>query len=325
MLAAMRGAEQVVVQPGVRAYMLSLGDAGRRWLETLPDLVTCLHAEWDLVLGPSLPGGVSSFVCRVTTSGAEPAVLKIALPGPGFDAEAAVLVAARGEGYAHLLQVDLLRGAMLLEGADQPLDRTSTDVPAALDLLARTLLRAWRVPVSVAPPVDRTTHKAATLAALIERLAGGDAVREAGLRPATAVVDRALACAGELLDRRDETRQVVVHGDPHPENLLRLRQGRPGAEAGYVFVDPDGFRCEPEYDLGTAVREWNHHLLGLADPVATVRSWCTQLATLTGCDEELIWRWGFTERVSTGLYLIHHGMPRQGAPFLQVATRMLRD
>lgn len=48
---------------------------------------------------------------------------------------------------------------------------------------------------------------------------------------------------------------------PHPANALQVKTPRVGAEAGFVFVDPDGFPCEPAYDLGVVLREWNAELL----------------------------------------------------------------
>ncbi|MEO3821923.1 hypothetical protein [Plantactinospora sp. B24E8] len=53
---------------------------------------------------------------------------------------------------------------------------------------------------------------------------------------------------------------------PHP---------RPGAESGYVFVDPDGFLAEPAYDLGVVLRDWCPQLLA-GDPYAVARR-CTRL------------------------------------------------
>ena len=106
-------------------------------------------------------------------------------------------------------------------------------------------------------------------------------------------------------------------------NLLLVEGVRPGAESGYVFVDPEGFLCEPEYDLGVAARGWNTQLLASADAQADVQSWCEQLARSTGTYAEAIWQWALLERVTTGLYLTRHGLPELGAPFLSVACRLL--
>lgn len=97
---------------------------------------------------------------------------------------------------------------------------------------------------------------------------------------------------------------------------------RPGAVGGYVFVDPDGFLADPAYDLGVLVREWCTHLLQAPDPTREVEGWCRLLAGVTGLDEEVIWEWGYIERVTTGLHLMGLGLVGRGRPFLDVAARL---
>ena len=47
------------------------------------------------------------------------------------------------------------------------------------------------------------------------------------------------------------------------------------------------------------------------------------MAQATGTEAGAIWQWAYLERVSTGLYLGHHGLPHLGAPYLEVASRLL--
>jgi streptomycin 6-kinase len=296
--------------------MESIGEPGRDWLDALPAMLARRRQAWRLSFGARLTGGIGSYVCRVTTAGGEPAVLKLALPGPWLDAQIATLLAADGRGYARVLDHDVVDGAILLEALGEPLDETTVDVPAALDVIGRTLLEAWSLPSSDWPVPTEEEHKAAGLLRLVTRLAV-----EAG--GAGRAVDRAGRYAEERLGARDLSREVVVHGDPHPGNLLRVVRPRPGAASGFVFVDPDGFRCAPEYDAGVALRDWNHQLVSSADPAATLAGWCARLARITALDSRAIWQWAFLERVSTGLYLIDHGMSHLGRPFLEVATRLL--
>jgi streptomycin 6-kinase len=125
------------------------------------------------------------------------------------------------------------------------------------------------------------------------------------------------------MDAFDLKRCVVVHGDPHPANALLVRAPRAGAESGYVFVDPEGFLCEPEYDLGVVMRDWNEELLAAADPLALAHEYCQLLAWETGLDEASIWEWGFIERVSSGLYMCAYGSSEHGQPFFKTAQRLL--
>ena len=97
---------------------------------------------------------------------------------------------------------------------------------------------------------------------------------------------------------------------------------RAGAESGYVFVDPEGFLCDPEYDLGVVMRDWNEELLAAADPLALAHEYCQLLAKETGLDEASIWEWGFIERVSSGLYICAYGSSEHGQLIFQNSTTL---
>ena len=96
---------------------------------------------------------------------------------------------------------------------------------------------------------------------------------------------------------------VVVHGDAAAANALQVPVARPGAETGFVFVDPDGFIGDPAYDLGVALRDWCPQLLASEDPLSLARRYCRLLAGSSGLDEQAIWEWGYLERVTTGIYV----------------------
>lgn len=286
----------------VRRKAAELGAEGARWLAALPTVIAELERRWDVTIGPPLDGGSEAYVARAGPD----AVVKIGLPTPGFAAELRTLTAARGRGYVRLLASAPDLNAMRLEALGPSMARLGLPVERQITLLCRTLREAWKLP----PPAERTSDKAARLARLVTGL-WHDLDRPCP----EPVVERALACA-EGRARAD--RLVVVHGDPHPGNTLRVREARPGAESGFVFVDPDGFPCDPAYDLGVVLRDWCPQLLAAPE---LARRYCRLMAELTGVDEEAIWEWGFLERVSTGLYLLSLG--GDGRPFLTTAERLL--
>ncbi len=92
----------------------------------------------------------------------------------------------------------------------------------------------------------------------------------------------------------DPKRSVLVHGDAHGWNTLAAG---PGA---YKFVDAEGLCSEPEHDLGVAMREYNDPLLD-GDTPRLVRDRAAFLADRCAVDAQIVWEWGFIERVSTGL------------------------
>ena len=103
-------------------------------------------------------------------------------------------------------------------------------------------------------------------------------------------MDGALRHAERRARAFDVDRRVVVHGDPHPGNALRVPAGRAGSGSGFVFVDPDGFLADPGYDLGVVLRGWCGELTA-GDPAALARRYCRLLAGRTGVEEDAVWEW----------------------------------
>jgi streptomycin 6-kinase len=301
----------------VRQKATSLGKQGEAWLAGLPELIAHLEARWSMTVGEALPGGTAAFVARARmTSGGE-AVLKVALPDPGFRSQAQVLERARGRGYARLLGSALKHHAILLEALGPSLEQLAMPAERQLETLSAMLLRAWEVPPWVEPTRTAVEAKARELHALVSRL-----WVELGRPCSEAVFSQALRFAERRAAAAEPERAVLVHGDPHPANALQVMTPRAGAEPGFVFVDPDGFLAEPAYDLGVVLREWSSELLA-GDAPQVARRYCRLLAGHTGVEEQAIWEWGFLEGVSSGLYALSFGAEALGRPFLVTAERLL--
>ena len=300
------------LQPLTRAKVASLGDVGRAWVESLPRLLAELEERWSVTLLGPLPGGSESYVARARTRDGGHRVVKLGIPGNDLTGEAAVLAAADGHGYALLHAHDVERSALLMELLGTSLHRLTWSPERTLAVLADTLVEAWQVPLETAPAVtvgidDKATLLHAMVGDLWERLE----------RPCPApVVGRALRYAERRAATLDPDRCVVVHGDAHPGNTLRVAAPRAGAASGFVLVDPDGFRCAAAYDLGVAVREW-------AVGRSALEGYCRLLADRTGVAAPEIWEWGYLERVSTGLYVLSFGAETIGRAFLTSAERLL--
>ncbi len=297
----------VRLQPLVRARVAALGERGTAWVDGLPDLVAELATRWSLRPGRRLPGGSASYLTSVTRADGSEAVLKVALPEPGFAEAASRLHEADGRGFVAVLEVDEPARALLLERLGPALDRVHPDVDGQVRVLASALVDAW------GPAAGAPSDRAAELAA--------DVVRRHAQHPAVedAVVEQALAYAA-VLGAPGPADLVLVHGDPHPGNLLRVLRPRAGAERGWCFVDPRPFVGDRASDLGVAVRDFSATLL--AEPATAaerLRGWCQAVAAPSGTDPERVWAWAYLERVWTGLYVTSFGAPRVGAPFLRSA------
>ena len=307
-----------LVQPMVRLKAESLGDEGRRWLAGLPDLVTDLETRWSVQVERSLGGGTSAFVGAARAADGTPVVIKVSLPDSEVRDEIGTLDRARGRGYVRLLAHDTGHRAMLLEALGPSLPHANLTPERQIEILCRLLSAAWTVPPPASGPSAVPHDKATALEALVRRLSG-ELVAACSPR----VIDRALLFARRRAEAFDPARSVQVHGDAAAANALSVLSSRRGAEAGFVFVDPDGFLGDPTYDVGVALRDWCAELLASDDPRSLARRYCAMLAGGTGLDEQATWEWGYLERVSTGLYAFAMGAHALSRPFFDTAEALL--
>jgi streptomycin 6-kinase len=285
------------------AALRELGTAGDTWLAGLPDLVTGLAADWSVTVGTALEGGNTAYVAEAVTGEGTLAVLKVAIPAGiagfvPFEQQLAALQLVGGDPYVRLLRYDEARQAFLLERLGQPLASTGWSASRQLDTLVRTAVRGWR-------PV--TAGQFPTEAAKARLL--GDYVASAwedlGRPCPEAVAERAIRYAAAREAAFDPRRAVLIHGDAHPFNLLRV----PGSADGFRLIDPEGVAAGPALELGVIMRNLK---AGLADrdPAAAqmiMTRHCQHAARLTGADPEAVWQWAFVERVANGLHMLRVG------------------
>jgi streptomycin 6-kinase len=296
----------------------ALGAEGEAWLAGLPDLVAEFERRWSVRVERSLPGGTAAYVARARTTDDLLVVMKLSIPDPAFALELGTLARAEGRGYVQLLAHDMDRYAMLLEGLGPSMDRTDMSPESQIVILCRLLAQAWAIPPAETGAFAAPRDKATDLARMVNRLwheLDGPCSK------------RALTEALQFAERRamafDPDRCVVVHGDAAPNNALQALVPRPGAETGFVFVDPDGFIGDPAYDLGVALRDWCPQLLASPDARSLARRYSQLLADGSGIDEQAIWEWGFLERVSTGMYALAIGARDVGRSLLDTAEQLL--
>ncbi|MEO1061524.1 MAG: aminoglycoside phosphotransferase family protein [Actinomycetota bacterium] len=291
----------------------ALAAGAASWLAALPDLVGDLATEWELSVGGPLPGGTESCVVGVTQADGTPAVLKLLLPRTGDEVveragrhEAAVLRLADGDGCVRLFRSDLDGSALLLERLGPSLSTLGLPIGRRLEIMTATVARLWR-----RAPTDTLPSGAARASQLVRSVIE---TWERLDRPCSErVVEHAVRCGERRRRAHDDERIVLVHGDVHQWNTL-------ASDRGFLLIDPDGLRAEPEYDLGILMRE---------DPVELVtgrpRDRAEWLASRCGLDAEAIWEWGVIERVANGLSWAATGDDDEADRILRVAEVIAAD
>ncbi len=303
----------VEVSDSVRRKALALGDAGTRWMESLPATIARFEELWGIEVGVPVGSGSAAHVVEATTADGRAAVLKLGMPdgleGNGeFARELESVRFGQGRGYVGLIRFDIGDRAMLLERLGRPIHDLGLPIEAQIDAIATTLRLGWH-----RPPNTAGWRSGAEQAEFLERSIGEMWERLDEPCPA-AVVRLAQECARRRRSAFDDTTAVAIHGDAHPWNVLEAPAG------GFKLIDPDGILSEPAHDLAIPLRHWNEELLA-GDPAARLRSWCARLHETTAVDAQAIWEWTYAERVSTGLFLLRLGDP-QGTEFIEVALRV---
>jgi len=310
--------KQISVSERLTASVRALGSVGHRWLEDLPGVVAGLEAEWSITAGAPLGGGHAAYVAEAVTLSGQPVVLKVGLP-PGiegfapFEQELTTLRLAEGDPYVKLLRHDAARRSLLLERLGDPLANLGWSTMKQLTAAVSTVARGWRPVLN--QPLPTGKGKARWLADFVS-----SAWKDLRQPCAEAAAARAVGYVAERVAGLEGDRGVLVHGDAHSLNLLKM-PGSPDDSGSFRLVDPEGLVSEPAHDLGVILRAWNEELLR-GDTAAMAFRRCQHVTQLTGVNPEAIWQWSYIERLSTGLFLFSLGHRQEARSYLAVADRL---
>lgn len=223
----------VVPEAFVARTIARSGEAGRRWIESLPTRVSDLCAAWGLeVEGPAMYGewGLVFAVHGPDT----PAVLKVTWPDEDGSLERVVtaLTLWHGRGAVRLLRADVGRQALLLERLDSAADLSRVGVGEALHV-AGGLLRRLAVPAPAGFP---------SLGTVAEQVAASLPSRweQQGCPLPRQVLERAGDLARSLAP---SVGSLTVNWDIHDQNVLRA-----GREP-WLVIDPQTLAGDMEYGV----------------------------------------------------------------------------
>ncbi|MGQ0838239.1 aminoglycoside phosphotransferase family protein [Actinokineospora sp.] len=253
------------------------GDAGRRWVDGLPDLAARCLDRWTLTPdGPPLHGHVA-VVLPVRRADGTPAMLKLPWPHEEGAHEALTLSLWDGDGAVRLLAHEPADWAMLLERLDPHHSLLDAPIEQAIEVVARLFRRLDRP----APPGMRTVRDVA--ARWCHELPHDNA--EQGHPVPGDLMAQAVAYCAELWPPADSR---LVNEDPHYANVLR------GEREPWLVIDPKPIAGEPEFGLVPLL--WNR--FAETDPAARLDA----LVAAAGLDADRARRWAFVRAVDFWLW-----------------------
>ncbi|MBK5222306.1 MAG: phosphotransferase [Acidimicrobiia bacterium] len=281
-------------------------DTASKWLPELSNRLERLSDLWDIeILAPFEPGGVTAWVAPVRQADGGHAVAKVVIPHREARHEAAALTAWGGEGAVELLAHAPDEDAMLIERCRPGTPLTLLGDPdAIIDAGARVLRQTW-VPAPDGHPFESLAEVAGWFADLV-------AERQARLGEPLPqdLVDTALELLRTL--PTTATRQVVLHHDLHPGNVLLHQRG-------WLAIDPKPQVGDPAFDPVQLVLQ-SGEVLDELDPLDVVRGRVERLADLLDLGPGRLAGWGLARCVEWALYDIDSGRPDDGARHAQRAA-----
>jgi streptomycin 6-kinase len=214
------------------------GESGRRWIESLPDLVASCLDRWALVPEGPVWHGYVGVALPVSRADGQAAVLKISWLNDDSRGEVYALAAWAGNGAVMLLDHDEPAGAMLLERLDQTHSVRDLDGESAARVVGQV---CRQLAVSVPPPGAASPCPLPLVADLASSWVTDIPANwtRLGKPLPSAVVDAAVATCRELGPDQPD---LLLHGDLVFDNILH------GDRAPWLAIDPYGLVGEPAYD-----------------------------------------------------------------------------
>ncbi|WP_187363765.1 aminoglycoside phosphotransferase family protein [Streptomyces piniterrae] len=281
--------------------------SGRAWLDRLPGIVREIEERWELRLGAPFHGGSCSWVAPAAGPDGEPAVLKVTWPHREADGEAPALHAWGSHGAVRLHRWDRERGALLIERCDPGTRLDDSPLPPTerLTIAAGLLRDLWAAPT---PPDGRLEHVGMVCAEW------ADLVQERMIRLQPGYDPGLVALGADLLRKlpATATREVVVHGDFNPGNVLASER-RP-----WLAIDPKPMVGDPAYDpwpLLTQIDDPFEH----PDPRPLLRERYALVAEVLGEDPARLMAWAVARGVESALWYADHDEVEDGAELLAEA------
>lgn len=289
---------------------VSVSEAGRQWLAQLPSLVAELRDRWSLRLGAPIHGGSCSWVAPVSLPDGEPAVLKVTWPHREAIGEAEGLRLWDGRGAVRLLRADPEKLAVVIERCEPGGtlgDAHHIDPHERLLIGARLLSELWSVtPHEDSGFEDSSPERSGFEHTRLERVAAltadwADTAEERMERLRPDFDPGLVATAVRLLRELpgSATREVVIHGDFNPGNILSARR-RP-----WLAIDAKPMIGDPGYDPWPLLAQIDDPF-GHPNPRRVLAERFALVGEVLGEDVRRLMAWAFAREAESALWAADH-------------------
>jgi streptomycin 6-kinase len=256
------------------------GKKGEEWIANLPTTIDTLTHHWklhDLVL---IDNKTFHYVVKATTHAHQPVVLKIGCDAQSILYEKEALNYFDGDGSVRLIDYDATHHALLLQQAIPGTTLTSltkTHVDDAIDCYISVMKKLHTKPL----PKNHTYRHISEWLTAIDKLIPNHPCPSHLLEKAIILKNRLVATM---------TREVFLHGDLHPDNLLKHGDQ-------WLAIDPKGIIGEPEFEIAAFDFMFIAELASKTDAKTLIESNITLLAQKADLNAQRLKDWVFVRLI----------------------------
>ncbi len=267
--------------------ILIYGERGRKWLKSLPSLISQLSVQWglrDLVPCEHLSYNYVLSGCQDNST----VILKAGVDIQAIQQECEAICAFKGHGLIELLNSDFDKGAILIARAI-PGETLTTLFPSmdneALGIACRLAECLHKAPVPVG---HKFPHLSEWLSILDK---DWDLPKEQ--------LQLARNLKKDLLN--NSLVNVLLHGDLHYANILSDGDD-------WLVIDPKGVMGNSLYDItGALLREPFKKVMELSNISGMLKNRMEFVAQYSGSDIKQVWAWTYVQTVMSICWSLEDG------------------
>lgn len=206
------------------------GEKGRKWLESLDDIVSDLTKKWNLSNLKVFPNLTFNYVLSAVKDKSVPVVLKVGIKHQLLAREAEMLRFFENYGAVHL--IDSCDGALLLQKCTPGyslMDYFPNDEDKSIEIIANVIKR-----LHSSSQKQKNLREIISLKELLDELYLPSKI-------AKDYLDKARQFSEFLLETT--TKNVILHGDLHHDNIIY-----DDSDHGWKIIDPSGVIGDPVYE-----------------------------------------------------------------------------
>lgn len=268
------------------------GEAGRRWIESLPLMISLFEEKWRVRVGPHFSNLSYNYVAPAVRDDGLATVLKIALPAADAEArgERRYLRAMAGRGTIEIIEQDDDRDAFLMRRSSpgEDLQTAFAKAPRGAVEAAIQLLMT----LTASPTVDSESF-----VSLAEWAAELKKVSHYDFPPSYA------AKASAIFNLEKKSARTLIHGDYHHENIL-------SSGNSFVAIDPKGIIGEVKYDIAVFLNNHYGWLRDRPDARTETHLAAARFAEVFGYSRAEILEWAFAQKVLAAFWTCTEGNDR---------------